>query len=358
VEATIFAGGRQVVVSSTNAGLAPAFFDLSQDPARRQDTSGLPPAATYASDADPADRYITGLQQDGNYRIYDRRTLAQIGEVPDAGFIAVSRDGRLFAGASTSGRYVRVYDTTTWRHVSPTVDMIRYESANALPSFDATGRRLFVSVRNGTTAVYDTSTWQVVAEIEPTDHGGTVGVRFSADGSLMVTHGVDTSIAIRDPDTLRVIRTIEGGTTTSDPLSRQVYLSADNQYAITRDGAPRLWHLPSATVIGEFARDDGTTAWPNDLGDQLRLVTVHGDHALSWNLEVTTWPQIACKAAGRNFTKAEWDSSARREFHTSGPVRRGRRQREPVHRSAPPRQPIGRPTDAMDHAQPGTDRRA
>ena len=41
-------------------------------------------------------------------------------------------------------------------------------------------------------------------------------------------------------------------------------------------------------------------------GQHLQLVTSVGDHLLIWNLDTSTWYDIACRAAGRNMTRNEW----------------------------------------------------
>lgn len=74
----------------------------------------------------------------------------------------------------------------------------------------------------------------------------------------------------------------------------------------SRDDAPRLWHLPTGTSIGTFPHDPGVVATGNDLGDELRLVTLVGDHVLVWSMAPDTWPAVACQAAGRNLTRDGW----------------------------------------------------
>jgi WD40 repeat protein len=207
---------------------------------------------------------------------------------------------------------VRVWDTATWQQVSPVLDATGWTDPDGgavpiVPTFDATGRRLLVSLKTGTTVVYDTATWQVTHVIASDDHGGAVAARFSRDGATLVTLGTDGSIAVRDPDTYVVDRMVTGGTSAADTLSTGVYIDQRGEYFLTtRDAAPRLWHLPSATLIGSFPHISGLVAGGNDLGDRLLLTTLLGEHVLVWNLDVATWPSIACRAAGRNLTADEW----------------------------------------------------
>ncbi len=139
------------------------------------------------------------------------------------------------------------------------------------------------------------------------ERGGVINARFSGDGSLLATRGTDGAISLRDPLTYAVTRTLEGGTSANDNLSYGLHVSADAEFLLTtRDAKPRLWHVPSATIIGTFPHEAGLVANGNDYGDGLRLTSIVGDHVLVWNLDVDTWPEIACLAAGRNLTDAEW----------------------------------------------------
>ena len=44
----------------------------------------------------------------------------------------------------------------------------------------------------------------------------------------------------------------------------------------------------------------GDTSVPN-------LITTTPNQLLAWNLDVKTWPAVACEAAGRNLTLDEWE---------------------------------------------------
>ena len=59
--------------------------------------------------------------------------------------------------------------------------------------------------------------------------------------------------------------------------------------------------------MGTFPNDPGFVASGADASGPLRLISGVGDHALIWNLDVETWPGIACLAAGRNLAQEEWE---------------------------------------------------
>ena len=72
-----------------------------------------------------------------------------------------------------------------------------------------------------------------------------------------------------------------------------------------------LWDLESRTRIGdEFA--PGMQAWPDADGND-RGVSADGDNIYVWNLKVDEWYEIACRAAGRNMTRDEWNEIGPRD---------------------------------------------
>jgi WD40 repeat protein len=306
----VTADGNRVVLSTLGSRVPTAIYDLASDPATRLDTTALREGETYGI-FDPRGRILEGFGS-GTERLLDAADLSELAVVDDVSFIAWSLDGRLFAAARWNEPGFRVRDTSTWTPVSPMLDLslwARPEVRNdVVPGFDTHRNRVFASLQEtGATVVYDSTTWQIVTTVEAADHGGVVAATFSHDGDVLVTLGLDGTIAQRDPETWAFQRTIPGGASANDNLDQGVHLSRDGEYLLTtRDGHPRLWHVPTGIVIGSFPHRTGMLATGNDDGDQLRLVTLGDEHALVWNLDVTSWPEIACRAAGRNLTVDEW----------------------------------------------------
>ncbi|MGD9753507.1 MAG: hypothetical protein AB7W59_21135 [Acidimicrobiia bacterium] len=267
------------------------------------------PDYSYAVSPDPLGRYVDAFRL-GELRFLDRTTSAHLATLPDASFTAFSFDGTRLAAVTFDSNELRVFDAQTFQPISPPLDISAWTHGfqGATPGFSADGTQLFaVFQATGEAVVMDTATWAVVRAIDPADHHGIIAARFGQDGNTLVTLGTDGSIALRDPQTWAFLRMLSGGISGTDSLDTGLYLSADGRYLLTtRDGKPRLWDLPSATLIGTFPHRAGLTASGNDLGAQLRLVTLDAGYALSWNLDVTAWPALACRAAGRNLTEDEW----------------------------------------------------
>lgn len=83
--------------------------------------------------------------------------------------------------------------------------------------------------------------------------------------------------------------------------------SGDGRYMVTTsDGSGRLWDLEARTLIGlAFPSDPGTS--PGTSSDGRWLGTFDGDKVIVWDLDTSTWPEVACRAGGRNLTIEEWD---------------------------------------------------
>ena len=126
-----------------------------------------------------------------------------------------------------------------------------------------------------------------------------------ARGGMRISE-VLTIGSIRDADTYEVLRTLEGG---ADPeiFGGWMSWSDDGRYLLgTHEIAPRLWDVDAGVQIGDrFPHEPGIRYFGAD-GDQLQLVTATADHVLVWDLDVDTWPDLACRVAGRNMTRDEW----------------------------------------------------
>ena len=315
-EGFISADGEQLIVTNLAAGIDSRFFKVSDDGMEEYTVEGVPATSEFWNDTDPLNRWIFAFAN-GVVQAIDRSTLKPAGLEFDAGIgNDITNDGRLGVNGTQTG--ASVYDAQTIERVSPELDMTPWGAtpgfgiSNAV--FDSDGERVILSINSGVSVAFDTSTWEPGAIISPDDvAGGATTARFSRDGSILVTRGVSGTIAVRDPVTFDVIRTIEGGTSAAEGLAPGPYISPDGEYLLTvKESVPRLWHLPSRTVIGTFPHEAGLVASGNDKGDELRMVSLLGDHALLWNLDVDTWPEIACRAGGRNLSVAEWKSSGPR----------------------------------------------
>jgi WD40 repeat protein len=120
-----------------------------------------------------------------------------------------------------------------------------------------------------------------------------------------MTSAEDGRIVLRHPDTHEPIGApLVGHRGAVIPLGAA--FNADSTRLITAglDGQTLLWDVESRAQIGD--------PWPGGEGgagspDGRLVITLVGDHILLWDADTGRWAEVACRAAGRNMTRAEWD---------------------------------------------------
>ena len=302
----------ETLIASNLRGQQSVVYDLSGPQPRSITAAEYPMTAEMSPMLDPLGRYVAAWSN-GAITLLERDSLDVTGiELPDAGLgESWSSDGRLLAYGGFIGTRGYVYDIDARRQIA-TLDLAEWMTERDLTlagmTFDPADERLLVWVPSGSAVIFHTDTWQPDPQpvITP-EEGGIQAAAFSPTGDLLVTRNLAGTIEIRDPQTFEVVRVIAGGTNAAEALAFGPYISHDGDYLLTvRDLTPRLWHLPTGTQIGAFPHDPGNTSDGRTSPQQLRLATAVGDQILTWNLDFETWPEIACRAAGRNLTTDEW----------------------------------------------------
>jgi DNA-binding SARP family transcriptional activator/WD40 repeat protein len=72
------------------------------------------------------------------------------------------------------------------------------------------------------------------------------------------------------------------------------------------DGTVRLWDVGTRRPIGVVTRGDSNTEPQFSLDDSHRLITAQTNQITLWNLDPTSWLEVACQSAGRNLSRNEW----------------------------------------------------
>jgi DNA-binding beta-propeller fold protein YncE len=160
-----------------------------------------------------------------------------------------------------------------------------------------------------------------------------IGVAASPDGSILVTAAADGDLTLRDPETGRPtapeITGAIGRPSTielSDDSTRMLVATSNNptwwqrgfaggDAAEPAPGATRLhtdlrvYDVESTSQIGRTLR---VGVPPNHLagslrpdGRQLAVATEHGVQL--WDLDPDAWRDAACRLAGRNLSRDEWE---------------------------------------------------
>ena len=308
--------------ATSNSFLDSVVFDMTGRVPESVDLGPIDPT-TFIDVGPPGGRLITSMREE-RLSFYDGATMKPLEvTIPGMGIGAMStNDGEWFVQRTNllgQPDGVRVVEFPSLDPISPVLDLAPFSAETDVgmsgASFSPSNDRLAVFLASGTGVVFETTNWAVEHVITPDDHGGASAGRFLPDGSSLATRGADGSIVLRDPVTYEELQILEGGTTAADTfIINGPLISPDGEYLLTlRDQTPRLWHLPTSTDLGTFPHDPGPQAIGHDLGDQLQLVTSVGEYGILWNLDIDSWPVIACRAAGRNLTASEWDQLGPRD---------------------------------------------
>jgi len=238
------------------------------------------------------------------------------GPLPNFPFtVELSPDRRHLVVSTLVDGAVIVYDTETGERVAELDGIDRYSSPNANPlrrmatdiKFSPDGSELILAIRNAHVVFYDTSTWRESRALGPEQ--GFHQLAFSHDGTFALTVHYDRGVEMRSPDVVEVLvpaRSPLGsyarGTQNPEILKgdRYAVLSSDDEGFV-------VWDIEAWEAVGDPI-DYDTAYRPPAVAGQAKLVAAAtGGQTLVWNVDPDTWPELACRAAGRNMTADEWE---------------------------------------------------
>ena len=246
-------------------------------------------------------------------RVFDLIDLE--GEQVTTNLAYLSPDRSMVAAAECCGiaAVMSVFDAETGEEITRLTDLVAYEPdtetrGRLIRSFDFSpdSTRLVAATDSGAAVVWDTQTWDVVTELS----AGRLAVQatYSDDGRWLATVGSDGNIQLRDPVTGDPTGPPMVGNTDADSAQSQgPYWSPDGRSLISiSDGFGRIWDIETRTQVG--------SSFPNDRSKD-PIVSLNGrwlgtfteGRFVVWDLDIDSWPELACQAAGRNLTAEEWN---------------------------------------------------
>jgi DNA-binding SARP family transcriptional activator/WD40 repeat protein/tRNA A-37 threonylcarbamoyl transferase component Bud32 len=251
--------------------------------------------------------------------LWQDRTLAPITAGPAAPSLnaALSPDGTTLVvdnGRDPTDGMVTVIDLSS-DEVVARLDAIRRDDDvdgnlhfAADIEFSPDGGLLVITTWRGGVHFYDTDSWTSArASLRPGD--GFMGIDFTSDGTRALTLDWDRrEIELRDASTFDVVFGPKPAITSINVGGQSPDITADDRHAIVGGGptGATLLDLETLEAVGEeFPYIH--TPWPASLAAEANLLATATDHGtVIWNVDVDEWPQIACRAAGRNMTHTEW----------------------------------------------------
>jgi WD40 repeat protein len=189
-------------------------------------------------------------------------------------------------------------------------------STSKPPKFSTDGERLVYPTGSEYVAVYDTATWNLLELFDPSI--GFTHLAFHPDGIHAITLS-SRGLELRDANDLRTVLLGPVLGVDSPSLGRGLEITTDGRYLKTAGltGA-QLWDATTLEPIGEpFPHD--RDAWAATLAAETnQLATVIDGATVIWNIDLDEWPELACRAAGRNLTREEWEKfGPRGQYHAT-----------------------------------------
>jgi DNA-binding SARP family transcriptional activator/WD40 repeat protein len=240
---------------------------------------------------------------------YDYRSGAFLVDVWGSSAPSFSADGSMVASvAATGGTRIRDLRSSEVLYESPL-------SARSV-AFDSQAERAIVTFAEPASTERERAATPAAlielpagTEIQlPDTPGGVFAAAFTADDERLVLIGADGAARVLDAATLDVVAELQDADVATEPRAGAPVVTEDGRWMFSAtDGEARVWHLESGVQVGKpFPSQAGGLPFAVSDGTLLRLVTPLDGRALIWNLDVSTWPDLACRAAGRNMSRAEW----------------------------------------------------
>jgi len=168
--------------------------------------------------------------------------------------------------------------------------------------------KLLAIANKGAAVIVNTETWETEKLLVPPEDDGYVEVAFTPDGlslGLVAERGRLELYDIGGDE----LSTVVSGTVAALGLNNMSGLAftADGEYALIAGNGANLVHLASGQLIGAPFETSQLVSGSSVAANGRALVTATQEDLLIWDLTFDDWPDLACRAAGRNMTLDEWE---------------------------------------------------
>jgi WD40 repeat protein/class 3 adenylate cyclase/tRNA A-37 threonylcarbamoyl transferase component Bud32 len=302
---------------------------------------GYPPPLAIS----PSGRTVAAGLPDGGVRLHDARTLRRLRDLPGikdgpVSEVEFSPDGRSIAVTGEDGT-VELRDAASGRRVRPPLRL----GAPARAAFSPDGGRLAVAAANGL-RLLDLRSGEV--RRAPRLAGFANQLSYSPDGRILAIALAERGIELRDGRSLRRVARLpqrageDGWWVRFSPGGRLLAVTSSHYTQLwdvagrRRIGAPLRGHegfvftsefSPDGRTLATSGSEVGVTLWdveshrslgtlPGQLGQISSRFTPDGRRlfvlgelgaAQRWEVSPDAWSRHACRVAGRELTRAEWE---------------------------------------------------
>lgn len=185
---------------------------------------------------------------------------------------------------------------------------------NGWDGFASPGGHDFIIVNrnSGDSMTVDTKTWTLVPK-PPFPAGSAISGSFDRSGKRVLTIAKDGTHTIWSWPDRTLIRRFPGDNSLSNPWAEGGSEFFENsQYLVTAfDSQGRLWDLAAGKPVG--APFPGTGEYVGAADVPVLFTHLTNEYGLLWDLDVSTWFDQTCTAAGRNMTLLEWERNGPRD---------------------------------------------
>ena len=250
-----------------------------------------------------------GEDRDARFVIFDPETSEIVGEFPAPDVpaaAAISPDGQIFAFTDAdasiyavdldSGEVLWEFDALTSN------EFVLVRSLN----FDPNSKHLAASTGAGASAIFDLTTGE--QRTIAAGGGAAVQINFGPSPDLITTASESGQFTVRRLVDLQPTgRTLVGQPDASGGWHGPNFLEIESLMIATNGPRAELFDVNTGLAIG--TPFPGSEDFPTGSSDDGRyLVSSDGTGVFTFEIDPQRWPEIACQAAGRNLTPAEWES--------------------------------------------------
>jgi len=172
--------------------------------------------------------------------------------------------------------------------------------------FSPDGSLMSVAKHCGAGALVDTKTWRYAGQLRLPGGQTVHSAVFSPDGRTLMLHGASGALFAFDRPTEELAPGPVVGTPASVAGMPSLAYLDDRTVVVGLAEGVRLWDLGTGRPIGDPFPNDGLASGTVS-ADGRHGITALAGRVLVWSLDTAEWPDVACRAAGRDLTLEEWD---------------------------------------------------
>jgi WD40 repeat protein/DNA-binding SARP family transcriptional activator len=260
----------------------------------------------------PDGRLLAVTGNGGRVTLWDARTLAPAGELEglggDSSAVAFSPDGSLLAATELDpSSPLATRPLRIWEVRSRELSRFRGQSALGGVAFSPDGKLIAAAAGGHGTEVREVATGRPVEQLKTRD--APYAVAFS-DGELLFVGQYDGRGQLFSTDDWRPVgRPLEGHT--ARITSAGFADGGRTLVTAAADGTARLWDVASQKPLGsplELVPGTYASVAVSPDGSRAYAVSTRGE-GISFELSREAWKRHACRVAGRELTRAEWEDA-------------------------------------------------